>query len=110
MGLIFAIPISYRLHNPIHAVKWAQKSESNTAKNNITSTSLYHNKLLEVHQERVQEALSEGKPVPQEVLADYPALQQTAKENTNAIHDNADVSKVCVQPSHLVKPGQNHHA
>ena len=79
--------------NPIHSVKWAQKSESNTAKNNITSTNLYHNKLLEVHQERVQEALSEGKPVPQEVLADYPNLQKPAQETANPINDNADVSK-----------------
>ena len=79
--------------NPIHSVKWAQKSESNTAKNNITSTNLYHNKLLEVHQERVQEALSEGKPVPQEVLADYPNLQKPAQETANPINDNANVSK-----------------
>ena len=79
--------------NPIHSVKWAQKSDSNTAKNNITSTNLHHNKLLEVHQERVQEALSEGKSVPQEVLADYPDLQTPVQETANPIHDNADVSK-----------------
>ena len=79
--------------NPIHSVKWAQKSESNTAKNNITSTNLYHNKLLEVHQERVQEALSEGKSVPQEVLADYPGLQKPVQETANPIRDTTDVSK-----------------
>lgn len=36
--------------------------------------------------------MSEGKSVPQEVLADYPDLQKPAQENANHSYDNADVS------------------
>ena len=61
--------------NPVHSVKWAQKSESGKAKKNIDSTIQYQDKLLEVHPERIQEALNEGKPVPQEVLNEYPNLK-----------------------------------
>jgi len=61
----------------IHSAKWANKSESLKSKNNIEADARYYDSLISVHKERVQEALAEGKPVPQEVLNDYPDLQTT---------------------------------
>jgi N12 class adenine-specific DNA methylase len=39
----------------------------------------------DIHRETVQKALEEGKPVPEEVLKDYPDLQQTQKETPKQI-------------------------
>ena len=46
-----------------------------------------------LHKSHIVKALSEGKSVPQEVLADYPDLQAPVQETANTIHDTADVSK-----------------
>ncbi len=53
---------------------WRIKSMSATGKAAIEAAGKYHDELLAVHKERVQEALDEGKDVPAEVLADYPDL------------------------------------
>jgi len=47
---------------------------SGTLKADIEHKRQYTQGLLDVHKERVQEALAEGKPVPAEVLKDYPEL------------------------------------
>ena len=36
-----------------------------------------------IHKQRVRQALSEGKPVPSEVLKDYPDLKRKEKERRN---------------------------
>jgi hypothetical protein len=61
--------------------KWRIDSESRQAKRNIESISENTKGLLEVHKERVIEALEEGKPVPAEVLADYPDLKKKYGKN-----------------------------
>jgi len=58
----------------IHGVKWANKSEKRSKVKEITEAKRYHEKLLEIHQERIQEAIDEGKTIPPEVLKDYPGL------------------------------------
>ena len=42
-------------------------------------------RLPELHKSIIEDALSEGKPVPAEVLADYPDLAQTAKLKAGAV-------------------------
>jgi SAM-dependent methyltransferase len=65
--------------NPTYNVKWAQKSEDNSRKIAIEQNKKQYDELLAVHKERVQEALDEGKPVPKEVLADYPDLKPSVE-------------------------------
>ena len=59
---------------------WRIKSMSATGKSAIEAAGKYHDELLSVHKERVQEALDEGKDVPLEVLADYPDLSKPAAQ------------------------------
>ena len=63
---------------------WRIKSMSATGKAAIEAAGKYHDELLAVHKERVQEALDEGKDVPAEVLADYPDLAKT--DDLSLIH------------------------
>jgi hypothetical protein len=53
---------------------WRLRSSSRQLKADIENAQQYTKGLLDVHKERIQEALAEGKPVPPEVLADYPDL------------------------------------
>lgn len=57
---------------------WRLRSSSTTLKNDIASKQEYYKGLLEVHKDRVVEALAEGKPVPPEVIKDYPDLAREA--------------------------------
>jgi len=62
---------------------WRIKSMSASGKEAIKSTEKYHDALMSIHKERIQEALADGKDVPAEVLADYPDLKQNASPTGN---------------------------
>ncbi len=61
---------------------WRIKSSSKDLKDAIENQQRSTQRLLDVHKERVQEALAAGKPVPPEVLADYPELSKSASRTT----------------------------
>ena len=89
--------------NPTYNVKWAQKSEDNSRKIAIEQNKKRYDELLAVHKERVQEALDEGKPVPKEVLADYPDLKQGVE-----VKNQAPVTEQpTIQPKAAKKPAAN---
>lgn len=61
--------------------QWRIKSMSTSAKAVINAAIKYHDDLLAIHKERVQEALDEGKDIPPEVLSDYPDLKHYTQNN-----------------------------
>ena len=73
---------------------WRIKSMSATGKAAIEAAGKYHDELLAVHKERVQEALDEGKDVPAEVLADYPDLAKSSSVQPAAKDEIADFGEV----------------
>jgi len=69
-----------------------QRNMSAVAKRDIEHTEQHHRGLLDVHRDRVAEALESGKSVPDDVLKDYPELQRDASPKAGARHDSADMS------------------
>jgi hypothetical protein len=98
--------------NPTYNVKWAQRSDDNSRKNAIEQNKKHYDELLAIHKERVQEALDEGKPVPKEVLADYPDLKLSTPTNQSArtetpVVETPVAEQPTVQPIAKKKPVTN---
>lgn len=80
--------------NPTYNVKWAQRSDDISRKNAIEQNKKRYDELLAIHKERVQEALDEGKPVPKEVLADYPDLKLPTPTNQAPVAETVKTGTV----------------
>lgn len=68
--------------DPKNFAKWRINSMKTSANKDIVAAAQYAQGLLDVHKERVLEAIAEGKPIPAEVLADYPDLVNTSSAET----------------------------
>ena len=60
-----------KLKGSKHYANWRLKSDSRQLKATIDHKLQYMHGLLDVHKERILEALAEGKPVPLTVLSEY---------------------------------------
>jgi hypothetical protein len=63
---------------PLYTTNWQNKSNHLKNTRGIEQEARYFESLLKVHPERIIEALNEGKPVPADVLSDYPDLLAAA--------------------------------
>lgn len=69
--------------------KWAIESHRRMDKASVAHEAGYYRGLLDVHKERVEEAIAHGADVPETVMKDYPDLATQLKENTRAPQEAA---------------------